>query len=79
MCDQGRGVPPEQREMIFEMFRQVEDSDARRHGGSGLGLTICRAIVRQHGGEIGVDARPGGGSIFWFTLPVNGGDALPTA
>ncbi len=76
VCDRGRGVPPDFRETIFDLFRQVEDSDARLLGGSGLGLAICRTIVRQHGGDIGVEGRPGGGSIFWFTLP--GRDDTPS-
>ena len=76
VCDRGRGIPPDQRDTIFGMFRQVEDSDARRHGGSGLGLAICRAIVGQHGGTIRVDAREGGGSIFQFTLPARVGTAV---
>jgi len=68
--DRGRGVPAELREAIFEPFRQVEATDARREGGTGLGLAICRAIVERHGGTIGVGPREGGGSEFWFTLPL---------
>ena len=67
--DYGRGVPAPLREAIFEPFRQVEGSDARRHRGAGLGLAICRSIVGQHGGEINVECPADGGSIFWFTLP----------
>lgn len=67
--DQGRGVPEELRELIFEPFRQVEQSDSRRHRGAGLGLAICRALVGQHGGRIGVTPNPAGGSTFWFTIP----------
>lgn len=67
--DRGRGVPEAMREAVFEPFRQVEGSDARRHRGSGLGLAICRTIVNQHGGEIGVECPADGGSTFWFTLP----------
>jgi hypothetical protein len=67
--DEGRGVPAGFREVIFEPFRQVEGDDARVKGGTGLGLAICRAIVEQHGGTIGVEAREGPGTTFWFTLP----------
>jgi signal transduction histidine kinase len=67
--DQGRGVPDHLKEVIFQPFRQAETSDARRHGGSGIGLAICRAIVAQHGGEIGVESVPGAGATFWFTIP----------
>jgi two-component system sensor histidine kinase KdpD len=50
---------------IFEKFYRI---DPQREGGVGLGLTICRGIVEAHGGRIWVDARPGGGAIFRFTL-----------
>ena len=67
--DQGRGVPAEHRQAIFERFRQVEASDARRERGAGLGLSICKAIINRHGGEIGVVSAEGGGSTFWFRVP----------
>lgn len=67
--DRGRGVPAEKRALIFERFQQVESTDRTKTGGAGLGLAICKLIVEEHGGEIGIDERPGGGSIFWFTLP----------
>ncbi len=72
VSDRGRGVPEALRSIIFEPFRQAEQSDARRHRGAGLGLAICRAIVQQHGGTIGVTPRPGGGATFWFTMPAAG-------
>jgi signal transduction histidine kinase len=70
--DQGRGVPEEAKERIFERFQQVSPSDARIKGGlgMGLGLAICKSIVSQHGGVIGVDSEPGKGSTFWFRLPL---------
>jgi PAS domain S-box-containing protein len=68
--DSGRGVPPALQEIIFHPFRQVEESDTRQHGGSGVGLAICRALVEQHGGRIGVESMPGRGAAFWFTLPL---------
>jgi len=52
ICDQGRGIPEDQLETIFERFKQVEYSDSRHRGGTGLGLAICRSIVQQHGGTI---------------------------
>ncbi len=67
--DEGRGIPPSFRSVIFERFRQVEASDARQKGGSGLGLAICKAIIEQHGGSIGVESEEGKGSLFWFRLP----------
>lgn len=67
--DHGRGVPAHLRQSIFERFKQVEIKDATEKKGTGLGLAICRAIVEQHGGEIGVDSEEGKGSTFWFRLP----------
>ena len=67
--DQGRGIPPEKLELIFERFQQVDASDSRDMGGAGLGLAICRNIVRQHGGRIRAESAPGQGSTFYFTVP----------
>jgi PAS domain S-box-containing protein len=68
--DRGRGVPPALREAIFERYRQVEGSDSRRKGGVGLGLAICKSIVEQHGGAIGVRDAEETGSLFWFRVPL---------
>jgi PAS domain S-box-containing protein len=67
--DQGRGIPEDKLEQIFERFQQVDASDAREKGGTGLGLAICRSIVQQHGGHIWVESTIGQGSTFSFTLP----------
>jgi PAS domain S-box-containing protein len=69
VVDQGRGIPSDKLGTIFERFQQVDASDSRDKGGSGLGLTICRSIVRQHGGEIRVESEPGTGSTFTVTVP----------
>lgn len=69
VTDQGRGVPASERERIFERFSQVSRADATEKGGSGLGLTIARAIVQQHGGRIWVESEEGRGSVFHFTIP----------
>ncbi len=67
--DSGRGIPPDKVEMIFNPFQQVDASDSRQKGGTGLGLTICQRIVHQHGGRIWVESILGEGSTFYFTLP----------
>ena len=69
VADPGRGIPPDKLAAIFERFQQVDASDTRKKGGTGLGLTICKTIVQQHGGEIWVESTPGQGSTFYFTLP----------
>jgi signal transduction histidine kinase len=68
--DQGRGIPSDKLESIFERFQQVDTSDARNHEGTGLGLAICRSIVQQHDGQIWVESALGEGSTFYFTLPL---------
>jgi two-component system, OmpR family, sensor histidine kinase VicK len=67
--DEGQGIPADKLESIFERFQQVDSSDSRKKGGTGLGLTICRKIIEQHGGKIWVDSTLGVGSTFSFTLP----------
>ena len=67
--DQGQGIPTDKLESIFERFQQVDSSDARRKGGTGLGLTICREIIEQHGGHIWVKSQLGQGSTFSFSVP----------
>jgi signal transduction histidine kinase len=70
VIDQGRGVPEDLRESIFERFKQVSAKDSTEKKGTGLGLAICKAIVEQHGGKIGCESSVGHGSVFWFTLPL---------
>ena len=67
--DQGRGVPADKLETIFERFQQVDASDSRVMGGTGLGLAICRSIITQHGGKIWATSPTGQGATFHFTLP----------
>ncbi|HBB31499.1 MAG TPA: histidine kinase [Cyanobacteria bacterium UBA8803] len=67
--DSGSGVPPQQREAVFERFRQGDDGTTRRFGGTGLGLAIVKEFVELHGGIIGVSDAPGGGAIFTVELP----------
>ncbi len=76
VSDQGRGIPEDKLEFIFERFRQGDASDTRDLGGTGMGLALCRQIIRQHGGRIWVESAPGKGSSFQFTLPA-GSNAPP--
>ncbi|MDJ0705646.1 MAG: PAS domain S-box protein [Leptolyngbyaceae cyanobacterium MO_188.B28] len=69
--DQGRGIPAEKIDTIFERFQQVDSSDSRDHEGTGLGLAICRSIIQQHKGQIEVESELGKGSTFYFTLPLS--------
>lgn len=67
--DHGPGIPPEQQHKLFGKFQQIDQSDRRNKDGSGLGLAISKALIEQHGGTIGFDSGPKGGTIFWFSLP----------
>lgn len=67
--DRGPGVPPEEREHVFEPYVRLEASRARHTGGSGLGLAIARAIAHAHGGTLTLGARAGGGTTATLTLP----------
>jgi two-component system sensor histidine kinase VicK len=69
VADHGKGVPADKRDLIFERFKQSDSSGEIEKKGSGLGLTICKAIVGAHGGTIGVRAGVESGSVFWFRLP----------
>jgi PAS domain S-box-containing protein len=69
--DTGIGIPPDKLELIFDRFQQVDASTSRSQGGTGLGLTICREIIQQHGGKIWVESQLGLGSTFCFTLPIS--------
>ena len=69
--DQGPGVPEAEVHRIFDKFRQVDPS-GRDRSGTGLGLPICKAIVEEHQGNIGVRSEIGRGSTFWFDLPAAG-------
>ena len=69
VVDQGRGVPADKLESIFDRFQQVDASDSRQKGGTGLGLAICRTIMHQHGGRIWAEQNGARGTIFRFFLP----------
>jgi PAS domain S-box-containing protein len=71
VADRGRGIPETEQPAVFERFKQVELSDGKRRAGTGLGLRICKQIIEEHEGEIGVESNSGQGSIFWFRVPVD--------
>jgi signal transduction histidine kinase len=70
VADRGPGIPSGYRKTLFRRF--VPPSPGANDGqyGTGLGLSVVKAIVEAQGGQVGVDDRPKGGSIFWFTLPM---------
>ena len=69
VTDTGIGIAAEDHEAVFEEFRQVGTDYAKKHEGTGLGLTLSRKFVELHGGRIWVKSAPGEGSTFAFTLP----------
>ncbi len=75
IADSGPGVPEEYRADLFRRFAHPHPEHERGHGGVGLGLSVVKGIVEAHGGQVGVENRPGGGAIFWFSLPVADADA----
>ncbi|MEZ5084390.1 MAG: tetratricopeptide repeat protein, partial [Bacteroidales bacterium] len=66
----GIGFPSTKQDIIFERFRQIDDSRTRTFGGTGLGLAISKKLIESMGGKIWVDSKPGQGSTFYFTIPV---------
>jgi signal transduction histidine kinase len=67
--DTGIGIAPEQRGAIFERFTQIDPSNTRRHGGTGIGLALCRRLAEQMGGAIDFESEPQRGSVFRLRLP----------
>ncbi len=69
VTDTGIGIPEDKQAIIFEMFRQVDESHTREFGGTGLGLTIAKNLIEKMGGEMWLNSDPGKGSDFRFTIP----------
>ncbi|MFI6729415.1 sensor histidine kinase [Streptomyces atratus] len=72
VTDDGAGVPPDERERIFERFVRLDDARTRDEGGAGLGLAIARDVAARHGGRLTVDGAPEGGARFELWLPSAG-------
>lgn len=78
VSDTGAGVAPDKRARLFERFGFSEGSLTRDQEGSGLGLSLVRELVEMHGGRVGVESRQGGGSSFWFALPISNETEIST-
>jgi signal transduction histidine kinase len=70
IADTGVGIPPDRLRLIFEPFYTTKEPDANGHGGTGLGLSVCRQIIEQHQGRIRVESLVGKGSTFIVKLPI---------
>ena len=69
ISDRGPGIPLPDRSKLYQRFTRLGESERAQYG-IGLGLSVVKAIVKAHHGEVGMEERPGGGSIFWFTIPL---------
>jgi signal transduction histidine kinase len=67
--DQGPGLPADQRDQVFQRFVRLSNQDGTQPG-VGLGLSVVRTVVEEHGGRVGVESSPGSGAVFWFTIPL---------
>ena len=70
VSDTGIGIEPDKHQLIFEAFRQIDMTDARRYGGLGIGLSICHGLVTLMGGTIWLESEPARGTTFYFTIPL---------
>jgi signal transduction histidine kinase len=75
VSDSGVGIPADQLRLIFEPFYTTKEPDEHGHGGTGLGLSVCRQIIEQHHGRIRVESVVGKGSTFTVKLPLEGEEA----
>jgi PAS domain S-box-containing protein len=74
VTDTGIGIPEDRQELIFQSFAQADLTTTRKHGGTGLGLTICKKLVEMMGGQINLTSKPGSGSTFAFMITFKHGD-----
>ena len=72
VADHGPGIPLPNRKNIFSRFVRLDSRDGSQYG-VGLGLSVVKTIVEEHGGKVGIEDCPGGGATFWFTIPLDGG------
>ena len=77
VTDTGPGITAPDMKKLFEPFQQLDGSTRRRHGGSGLGLSISRQFVEMHRGKMWVESQPGRGTAFFFSLPLEAGSPTP--
>jgi signal transduction histidine kinase len=70
VIDTGIGIPKNKQKLIFDIFRQVEDTDTRKYGGTGIGLSISKKLAQLLGGDIWIESEKGLGSSFYFTIPM---------
>ncbi len=70
VTDNGSGIPEENHKHLFQKFYKIDTSITRKHGGTGLGLTICQGLVKSHGGKIWLDKEYTYGGSFKFTIPM---------
>jgi len=75
--DSGPGIKAEDQPIVFEKFRSTDPRKSKIIKGTGLGLPICKALVEQHGGQIGLESEPGHGCTFYFTVPEVQVDVAP--
>lgn len=69
VTDNGPGIPKENQDLLFQRFYKIDTSPTRKHGGTGLGLTICEGLIEAHGGKIWLDKEYTQGTSFKFTIP----------
>jgi signal transduction histidine kinase len=70
VSDTGSGIPEEHKDVIFEKFRQLDESGSKKYSGTGLGLFFARRIAQMLGGNVWFESKKEGGSVFFLSLPL---------